>query len=333
MKKECEEKKLSVVVIIYKVEKYLNKCIESIVNQTYKNLEIILVDDESPDNCPKMCDEWAKKDSRIKVLHKKNGGVSDARNKGMELVTGDYLAFVDADDYLSVDMYKTLIDLLEKNDADMSACRDSQFNEEEEAKFTTDGKEVVFNDSNDALNNMLSKDNIILVNVWNKVYKKELYNGIIFPYGESAQDVSTTHLIIMRAKKIAVTTSKLYGYLQRKDGAVKSCTKKYAIDCITAYNRRYNDLKDNKEVIEQLNISMAKSIYLCFVQLAMVGDKELYDSELIIDEYKLLKKIVSLNNVKKYIAVNNFKIKVLMIILLFSRKLFWNIRTRKSRRR
>ena len=230
-------------------------------------------------------------------------------------------------------MYKTLIDLLEKNDADMSACRDYQFNEGDEPHFTTDGEVVVYTDSNEALNNMLSRNDIILLNIWNKVYKKELYNGIIFPYGEGAQDVSTTHLVIMKSKKIVVTTSKLYGYLQRKESAVHKCTKKYAIDCITAYNRRYNDLKDNEKVIKQLNISMAKSIYLCFVQFAMVGDKELYDSELIINEYKLLKKIVTFKNINNYLEGKIFNIKVLKLILLFSRKLFWKIRTRKSRRR
>lgn len=333
MKKEDEAKKLSVVVIIYKVEKYLNKCIESIVNQTYKNLEIILVDDESPDNCPKMCDEWAKKDSRIKVLHKKNGGVSDARNKGMELVTGEYLAFVDADDFLSIDMYKTLVDLLEKNDADMSACRDSQFEDGTEPNFTIEDNVYLFKNSNEAYKNLFSNNNVILNNTWNKLCKKELYDGIIFPYGESAQDTSTTYKIIAKCKKVAVTPSKLYAYRQRRESAVHKCSRKFAIDCITAYNRQYNDLKDNKEIAEYLNIYMAKSIYLCFVQLAMVGDKELYDSELVLKEYKLLKKLVTFKNIKYYLEGRILKIKVLKLLLLISRKLFWKIRTRKSRRR
>ena len=96
------EKKISIIIPVYKVEKYLDKCVESVVNQTYKNLEIILVDDGSPDNCPKMCDEWAEKDKRIKVIHKENGGLSDARNFGIEKATGDYLMFLDSDDYLDV---------------------------------------------------------------------------------------------------------------------------------------------------------------------------------------------------------------------------------------
>ena len=93
---------ISVIVPIYNVEKYLDKCVDSIINQTYKNLEIILVDDGSPDNCPQMCDDYAKKDSRIRVVHKENGGLSDARNAGMKVATGEYVSFIDSDDYISL---------------------------------------------------------------------------------------------------------------------------------------------------------------------------------------------------------------------------------------
>lgn len=99
---------ISIIVPIYNVELYLEKCIESIINQTYKNLEIILVDDGSTDSCGKICDEYAKKDNRIKVIHKINGGLSDARNKGMEIAKGKYIGFVDGDDYVASDMYETL---------------------------------------------------------------------------------------------------------------------------------------------------------------------------------------------------------------------------------
>ena len=102
------EELISVIVPVYKVEKYLNKCVQSIIQQTYTNLEIILVDDGSPDNCPQMCDEWAKKDSRIVVIHKKNGGLSDARNAGIAVAKGKYIGFVDSDDYIESTMYEDL---------------------------------------------------------------------------------------------------------------------------------------------------------------------------------------------------------------------------------
>ena len=94
---------ISVIVPIFKVEDYLRKCVDSVINQTYKNLEIILVDDGSPDNCPKICDEYANQDSRIKVIHKENGGLSDARNAGMKIAKGEYVSFIDSDDYISCD--------------------------------------------------------------------------------------------------------------------------------------------------------------------------------------------------------------------------------------
>ncbi len=114
--------KISVIVPIYKVEEYLHRCIDSIINQTYTNLEIILVDDGSPDNCPMICDEYAKKDSRIRVIHKKNGGLSDARNAGLEIATGEYIGFVDSDDWIHKDMYHILYKNIIEKDADIAEC-------------------------------------------------------------------------------------------------------------------------------------------------------------------------------------------------------------------
>lgn len=114
--------KVSIIVPIYNVEKYLDRCMNSLVNQTLKDIEIIMVDDGSPDNCPKMCDEWAKKDSRIKVVHKKNGGLGYARNSGLDVATGEYVAFVDSDDFVKTDMYETLYNKIEEYGADTIFC-------------------------------------------------------------------------------------------------------------------------------------------------------------------------------------------------------------------
>lgn len=116
------EKCVSVIVPIYNVEPYLKRAVDSIIDQTYSRLEIILVDDGSPDSCGKICDDYAKKDNRIKVIHKANGGLSDARNAGLDIATGDYIAFVDSDDYIAEDFVKTLLAELEKHDADVSMC-------------------------------------------------------------------------------------------------------------------------------------------------------------------------------------------------------------------
>ena len=113
---------ISVIVPVYRTEAYLDRCIESIVDQTYTNLEIILVDDGSPDRCPQMCDEWARRDTRIRVIHKKNGGLSDARNAGMAAATGEYIGFVDSDDWIKPDMFRLLYEKMEQMQSDIAAC-------------------------------------------------------------------------------------------------------------------------------------------------------------------------------------------------------------------
>jgi glycosyltransferase involved in cell wall biosynthesis len=124
-----EQPLISVIVPVYKVEAYLDPCVESIINQTYRNLEIILVDDGSPDRCPEMCDAWAAKDSRIKVVHKENGGASDARNAGLDVFLGDYVTFVDADDLVASDMVEVLFKGCVDNGADVSMCALQNFSE------------------------------------------------------------------------------------------------------------------------------------------------------------------------------------------------------------
>ena len=113
---------ISVIVPVYKVEAYLDRCVQSIVDQTYRNLEIILVDDGSPDNCPAMCDAWAEKDSRIRVIHKENGGLSDARNAGMAVTAGEFVGFVDSDDSIAPEMYQMLLERMNADGSDIAAC-------------------------------------------------------------------------------------------------------------------------------------------------------------------------------------------------------------------
>lgn len=124
----CEEKLLSVIVPVYKVEPYLHRCVDSIRNQTYKHLQIILVDDGSPDRSGEICDEYAEMDARIIVVHQKNGGASAARNKGLQYAEGNYVAFVDSDDWIAPTMYETLVRMIERNDLDMARCGITEIN-------------------------------------------------------------------------------------------------------------------------------------------------------------------------------------------------------------
>lgn len=116
------ENLISIIVPVYKVEKYLKRCVKSIVNQTYKNLEIILIEDGSPDQCPYMCEEWSKRDPRIKVIHKQNGGLSDARNEGLKISTGEFIGFVDSDDWIAPEMYERLLNAIIADQSDIAQC-------------------------------------------------------------------------------------------------------------------------------------------------------------------------------------------------------------------
>lgn len=183
-------KKLSIIVPVYKVERYLARCIDSILNQTYKNLEIVLVDDGSPDRCGEICDEYAKEDERVKVIHKENGGVSSARNVGFENSTGDYIGYVDSDDYIDPKMYSDMIKILEENNLDIVCCE----------AFIVKGNRIIGNQGDGTLVKY-SKENILLKSlvdfqntIWNKVYRREMFENVVFPVGRLFEDNATAHL-------------------------------------------------------------------------------------------------------------------------------------------
>ena len=205
---------VSVIVPIYNVEKYLEKCIESIVNQTYKNLEIILVDDGSPDNCPAICDEWAQKDSRIKVIHKKNGGLSSARNAGLEVSNGEYISFVDSDDWLDENTFE---ELLENNDeqADfISFGLLEEFDTETHQKLRAD---TVLYNQNEIFSNILN-DNGIAGYACNKLFKRSIIGDDRFDETlMSCEDIDFCVRIAMKCRYVLHTDSKFYHYRQRKD--------------------------------------------------------------------------------------------------------------------
>lgn len=205
---------ISVIVPVYKVEAYLDKCISSIVNQTYTNLEIILVDDGSPDNCPAICDAWAAKDNRIKVIHKENGGLSDARNAGMKIVTGELLGFVDSDDWVEPDMYQLLYENLVANDCDISACGVQM-----DWKDGTPSRALTMNGScilsaEEAMRAII-EESWLKQPVWYKLYKAKLVKDIQFPVGKYHEDVFWSYQAFGRANKVSVFDTPCYFYTQR----------------------------------------------------------------------------------------------------------------------
>lgn len=209
-------KKISIVVPVYNVEKYLSECIESILNQTFKDFELILVDDGSKDSSGYICDDYARKDSRINVIHKKNGGLSDARNVGIKASKGEYLGFVDSDDCIEREMFQKLYEAIEKYEADISICSFGLINDE--------GKvgEIFFDYENEAIiSPILAQEkyfegyaqSMLYTVAWNKLYKKSLFDNIAYPVGKLHEDEFTTFRLLYKSERIVYIP--YCGYLYR----------------------------------------------------------------------------------------------------------------------
>ncbi len=226
---------VSVIVPIYNVEAYLERCVNSIRNQTYQNLEIILVDDESSDRSGMMCDEFAEKDPRIKVIHKLNGGTSSARNEGLKTASGEYIAFADDDDYYAEEMISLLFEALTVNDSDMAICE--FHNVDHELNFVS-GESLPCG----IMTNMQAlRSNYASVNtyIWNKLYKRELWKGIWFPEGRNSEDDATTYKLIDRCKKISLVDQVLYYHVKRGESITGKPYGIVNLDGIEAFYEKY----------------------------------------------------------------------------------------------
>ena len=210
---------ISIIIPVYKVEPYLRKCVDSVLAQTYTNIEVILVDDGSPDNCPAICDEYAENDPRVKVIHKKNGGLSDARNAGMAYMQGAYVGFVDSDDWIEPHMYETLHALMKKYDADMAfggvaddvICEGNTVT----VRCSDYGKTPFAEDSLSAMKRYFHGSWA----AWDKLYKRELFDGICYPVGEINEDEAIVLHLLDRCKTVCYTNEVLYHYVKRVDGS------------------------------------------------------------------------------------------------------------------
>ena len=240
---------VTVVVPVYNVEKYLKRCVDSLINQTYKNLEIILVDDGSTDNSGKLCNDYAKDDSRIKVVHKKNGGLSDARNAGIDIASGKYVSFVDSDDYVNNDFIKILFQGLVKYNTKISISdicimydTGEMIDESNSTIYTTSEKEL--------LRLMLIGKRDIENSACNKLYAIELFDDIRYPVGRLYEDTATTYKLLAKCDNIVVNSYPLYYYMKRRD-SITQCKfnrkKLQLIDSVeemtTYVKNKYPDLR------------------------------------------------------------------------------------------
>lgn len=263
--------KISIIVPVYKVEPYINKCIDSILNQTFTDFELILVDDGSPDNCGNICDEYALKDKRVVVIHQENGGLSSARNKGIDVSKGEYIGFVDGDDIISENMYEVLYNICIVNCADISSCSYKKFEHDYEVlnskKIETEKIEVKTYIKNNIIE-AYYRGELNSVSSCNKLYKKIIFNDILFPVGRIYEDVSTTYKLFLTINKLVETNEKLYFYRFRQGSITNSSFNDKRFDIIPLYNEQYKIMSEvYPNICNQIKYEYYHNIRCIFVDI------------------------------------------------------------------
>jgi len=224
---------ISVIVPIFKVEKYLDRCVSSILNQTFKDYELILVDDGSPDNCGKMCDVYAAADPRIKVIHKENGGLADARNAGIDIAKGEYLAFVDSDDYIDLSFLEVMYNAVKSTGCMMAICNIEEFHEDGKHKSL-----YVASSSVKVLNGEEMYETLAQPAAWNKFYHRNIFDNIRYPKGRLFEDCFIYHLILEKLDKLVYVGKTLYYYYIRSDSIMHDEYKLKNTDIVDAVYER-----------------------------------------------------------------------------------------------
>lgn len=271
---------VSIVVPIYKVEKYLSNCIESILKQTFRDFELILVDDGSPDKCGVICDEFAKKDSRIKVLHQQNEGLSAARNRGIEVAEGEYITFIDSDDFVFPYYLEKLVDLIKTNDADMSVCdfircSSNDFLKDVPIKLPEEDVEIFTENRMEAF--FISKK--ISTTAWGKLYKRFIFTSIKYPVGKYNEDVFVTYKTVHLSSKVVCCRYQGYVYRKNADSIINESFSLKKVDSIDGCCERAAFVE--KEYPKLKTFAYRAIIYSCNQVLFSMGKSNVYDSELL----------------------------------------------------
>lgn len=233
--------KISIIVPVYNVEEYLEICIDSILNQTFKDFELILVNDGSTDNSLKICKYYENIDNRIYIIDKKNGGLSSARNAGLDIAKGEYIGFVDSDDYIHPQMYELLYNQIIKNKADISMCdfkKVSEFNKKELSAKGILNNKIEILDNKESLFKLGEKDSVTYIVSWNKLYNKGLFKNIRFKEGIIHEDEYIIHRLLYQAKNLVYIKGRLYFYLQREGSIMNRKTNINSTDYLLACSDR-----------------------------------------------------------------------------------------------
>lgn len=213
---------ISVIVPVFGVEAYLPKCLDSIIHQSYSNLEIVLVDDGSTDSCPQICDDYAKRDSRVRVIHKEHGGLSSARNAGLDVANGDFIAFADSDDWLELDMYEQMMTAAVENRADLVTCDVNKWMFGRNRYHTISGntgKWTIIEDNDELFCHIIILNPILSFVVWNKLFRRSIIGDTRFKVGQCYEDVYFDRIVLMRVRKCVSIDKALYNYLVARPGS------------------------------------------------------------------------------------------------------------------
>lgn len=322
-----EQDLITVVVPVYNVELWLDRCINSIINQTYRNLEIVLVDDGATDNSGVMCDGWKTIDNRIKVLHKVNGGLSDARNAGIKIATGKYITFVDSDDSIDLDMIEYLYQLLIKHKCGMSLCSHRVFFEKSnKVKSLGNGKEEVLS-AEECIKKMCYHDSVD-TSAWGKLYERDLFNNIEYPVGKLFEDIGTTYKTFIASERIACGYKDKYTYYIRPNSIT---TRGFNIRKLDLLEMTDNMAEDVLKVFPDLDKAvLRRRVYARFSTLNQLLNVEGYAKE----KYELMSfisknKLQILNNIK---TPKRDKLAILLLWMNFAvYKFCWNLYVTNNR--
>lgn len=318
-------RKVSVIIPVYKVEKYLKRCIESVVNQSYKNIEIILVNDGSPDKCGEICDAYAKIDSRIKVIHKENGGLSSARNAGLDIASGEYIMFVDSDDWIEEDSLEKLDKYMDMN-YDIINFKFGFVKEDSKniIELQSDLKESYECDLTSYIDKLFMGE--LSFFIWNKLYKKDLFNDVRFPEGRNYEDMATIYKLYFKASKIIVTDYTLYNYwLGNSTSITSNSTIKNMTDYLVSTKEIYEVNKNYLQINKRDFSGVATWYKMMLIQLLINYTKSTYKDD------DLKREILSeLKSSKARISAVYKQGKIIKYVLYKSRLLIPIIKLKKS---
>lgn len=285
---------ISIIVPVFGAEPYLDECILSLLRQTYEDIEIILVDDGSLDASGKICDQYAALDDRVHVIHKKSSGPSDARNAGLDVARGEYIGFMDSDDFISCDMFSHMKDILEKHDADIAICGHVKTLPRGRSLPHIPNKKIQIMDSEAAIKKMLQVGYYESF-VWNKLFRRELFDGIRFPSGHLYEDLYTTYKLLHLADRIVYSKEIKYYYRQRVGSIIHSSFNAKYFDYIQASIEICEFTKEHyPRILNTAQYAYYRSRIFTYLKFLFSRPKMLFSQEIRREEmYKYIRAIIS----------------------------------------